>query len=176
MKKNFEIRFCGCGRIHIISTDKLWDWMQEDYSNRKVLFVCTHCGSSSMMWLDDYEDGYATNSHDTREGIIDDPNMRVILSEGVRVYMNSGKIADTFQNGYYANCEEWKMIESSREFKSLNDSERDREDWATVNTDRLIRDVTLQYKDDHSNILKSISGYSVRIHWIGTEYETNYNK
>lgn len=171
----FEARFCRCGRIHV-KDQKDYDWMAEDHTKRSVIDICSNCGVSHKTFLEPYEDGFALCSSDLRDSE-DEVFAKVIASSGIRVYMMSGEEADTFQNGYFANCDEWRRMEQTRnDFCSICDAEKQRQAWATVDTERLIRDVKVKFKDRAPEVLKLLSAYLVKIHWTGTEYETEYNK
>ena len=166
-----QIIFCNCGRIHIIP--KLWDWMAEDHENRSAIHVCTHCGETVRMFLTPYDDGFATNIVDVRDEDFEG-NFRIIASRGVIVYMNSGVEADTFQSGYFANSDEWKMVELQEEYESLELSYKLNQPWCTVNTNRLIRDIEIKYKDEADKILNQLSGYLIKINWDGTKYARKF--
>lgn len=171
----FDVRFCRCGRIHVMD-GSVYDWLAGDHTKRSVVRICSNCGVATRSFLDTYEDGFAMNTYDLRD-TEEEMFAKVIASSGIRVYMKSGEEADTFQNGYFANCDEWRRMENTRrDFVSICDAEKQGQDWATVDTERLIQDVKRKFKDQAADVLKYISGYMVKIHWAGTEFEKDWNK
>lgn len=147
-RKEYDCLFCKCGRIHIMEKS-VYDWMGQDYKNRIVFRVCTHCGASVMTWLDPYEDGFAINScgvqNDTYD--INNSSAKIIFSEGIKVPMKS----KTEYADEYFNC---RFVSS----KTLS---------CTVDTKQLIKEVN----DD--DILRSISTYVSDINWDGTKYSSH---
>lgn len=148
--------------------------MSEAYEERSIVNVCTHCGATVRTFLTPYDDGFAVNSYDVKSSCVEG-YIRLVTSSGIPVYMNSGKEADYCFGGYFANSEEWR----EKTFKSyipLDKAEANRLPWATVNTKNLIDTVNKMYKEDAESILRSISGYVVRISWDGTDYCNDWNK
>ena len=174
--KHYEVWFCGCGRIHIMPHSE-FDWMKEDYKNRSIIRICGNCGAAFKTFLtESFEEGFDVNSVDLRDDKVNEvKNSKLYYSKGIKVYMKSGKEADTEQSGYFANCEEWTHMNGSG-YQPIEAAEKERKDWATVDTKRLIDDVKRHYKEDADDILNSISGYSVKIHWKDTAYEREWNK
>jgi len=44
-KKTYDIQFCSCGRIHVMSFDEI-EWLSEDYKNRSIIRACANCGKA----------------------------------------------------------------------------------------------------------------------------------
>lgn len=168
-EKEYIIRFCHCGRIRYLPMEA-YDWMSKDCKNREIIWICTNCGSAERIFLTPYDDGYAVNATDI-DGCIEPTLCKIYASRGIMVPMKSGSIADTFQDRWFANTEEWCVQSENHTYKSINESEGRREDWATVDTDRLISIVKTTHPDIADDLLKSISSYAgVKIHWDGTNY------
>ena len=168
---------CRCGRIHIKQKDDN-NWLAED-TYRRVIHICGNCGYAYKSFLtENMEDGYDCNCYGLNEGVSFEYNsIKIYYSRGIKVYMKSGAEADSYQNGYFANCEEWQFAEKDPNYKSIIDSERKRESWAVVDVEKLINDVERTYKDEADDILKAISSFfSLNIHWSGTKYEQDWNK
>lgn len=165
----YDVKFCRCGRIHAYENKDLWDFLQDDYKNRRVLTVCTHCGSTRLMWLDEYlDEGLAQNSTDINEGIV--PNVdKVIADRGIIIYTMSGAPVDEYIAGYFVNREEWKKDQDK--YRNLEEAYDNKAPWATVDTERLIKDVKRIYGSNADEVLKRVSGYVTKINWKGTNYE-----
>jgi len=131
--------------------------------------VCTNCGTTVRMFLDEYDDGFATNIVDIRDEDFEG-NFRIITSRGIIVHLKSGVEADLLQSGYFVNRDEWKLVELQEEYESLELAYKLNHSWCTVDTDRLIRDIENKFKDDADKILNQLSGYLVKINWEGTKY------
>lgn len=156
MNKNFheqyDVRFCSCGRIHIMSLEYM-NWIQEDYTKRKVIQVCQNCGSVVQTSIDEYPDGYiACRSEVGNVEIFNDPNVKVLLNHGIRVPLVGSYYADYYSSGIWS-------FEGHRE---------------VVDTDRLIEEVRSTFRYTCDSILYSISGYVSGINWRGTEFESRY--
>jgi len=177
--KRYDVRFCSCGRIHIMPFDEL-DWLSEDHKNRRIIRICANCGKAIVTFLtENFDNGFDVNCCDLDDHKVEVwNNTKIYYSRGIIVYMKSRNEADSFQANCFANCKEWEqmMNSSPNGLCPIYEAEKQRQDWATVDTERLINNIKWSYKDDADNILKSISGYGVRIHWKGTEYETEWNK
>lgn len=169
----YEVRFCGCGRIHVTENKDLWDFLEQDYKNRKVLMVCNHCGSARLMWLSEYMDeGLAQNSTDIRDDTVDNVD-KVIASRGIILYTMSGEPVDGHVAGYFVNYREWEKNQDK--YRSLDEAYKDKAPWVTVDTQRLIMDIKRIYKEDADEVLKRISGYVTKINWKGTNYEHEWD-
>lgn len=145
----YNVRFCKCGHIHLIN-DSWFDWMREDYKNNAVIFVCQSCGATHKIFLDTCEDGFSVNVVEMKNFQMNGgTNTKFIFSEGIGVPLEVGEYAS-----FYAN-HRWYYGSGS----------------SPVDTERLIRDVQREYKDEADEILKSISCYVSGIDWKGTKYE-----
>lgn len=155
----YDVWFCKCGRIHLMNNDK-YDWLAEDFQNRKIIRVCQNCGATRQTWLDEYfmefmEDeenprpSFTVCDSDVKEGEFIGDNTRLIFSRGIPVPLENGEIAE-----YFGHSGIWYYSEGS----------------CKVWTKRLISDIRYHYKEDAEDILNSISGYAVGIDWGGTPY------
>lgn len=147
----YNVWFCSCGRIHVMPMEYL-DWIQEDYKNRSVIQVCSHCGATYRTFMDTYEDGY-TVCGDSPEDIeiFNDPNVRVLIKKGISVPLVRAYDAD------YHHSHFWWSEGQKHE----------------VDTERFIHEVFNNYKyskEEADEVLKSISGFYSGINWKGTKY------
>lgn len=159
---------CNCGRIHVIQDG--WDWIAEDYKTRSIIHVCTNCGNTVKMFLNDFDEGYATNVVDFRDQDIEG-FFRIITSNGIKVYLMTGTIVDTVQAGYFVNEREYTSAATNLDYKSLDHAYQLREPWCTVDTQRLIKDFKEKFGDKADSILRQLAGYVIKIDWKGTEYD-----
>ena len=152
----YDVWFCKCGRIHLMNNDK-YDWLAEDFKNRKIIRVCQNCGTTRQTWLDEY---FMDDEDDSRPSFtvcgsvfkecefIEDNNIQFIFSKGIRVPLLNGAFAERYAVGLWYDdndrCEVW--------------------------TDRFIQQIKKEFKDEAEEILNSISGYAVGIDWKGTSY------
>lgn len=153
MSDYWSVRFCSCGRIHILPSS-CFDWLQEKYQSRKIIQVCQGCGATYSTYLDEYEDGYCICGEDLENiAICGDPDKIVFINQGFKVPVVDGWYAD------YHNGSNWFS-----EGKKVE-----------VDTQRLIRDISDWAKQNNIEnvdiILKSIAGYVSGINWKGTKYE-----
>lgn len=172
--EKFNITFCRCGRIHV--AEHGYDWLAKDWKNRSLVNVCTNCGATTSTTLSPYEEeSFTVNCVDLRdesfEGLV-----RIRVSSGIRVYNLSGKLINERRDRFFVNHKQMLEVEETGEFMPLHEADKLRKPWITVDTERLIADVQREYKDDADAILRTISGYSVPIHWENTPYEKSYNK
>ena len=140
-----------------MNNDK-YDWLAEDFKNRKIIRVCQNCGTTRQTWLDEYfiedEDdprpSFTVCGSDLKEcEFTGDSNTQFIFSRGIPVPLESGESAEFFgPSGIWY----------------------DSEGRCKVWTKRLISDIKYHYKEDAEDILNSISGYVVGIDWEGTPY------
>jgi len=169
---NYDVRFCQCGRIHVMPYSEM-TWMAKDCQNRSVTRVCANCGAAYTTFLSECEDGFDVNCISLKTGVTEFNNQhRIHYSKGITVCMKSGEEADTYQNGFFVNSKEWSYETSE---KNLSYADKQRHDFVTVDTERLIREVEREYKEKADDILKAISGYAVKIHWEGTKYCKSFN-
>ena len=141
----YDVLFCHCGTLQLMPSE-YYDWLEEKYQTRRVIRVCQHCGATYQVWLTEYDDGFAVNSCNITDTIIDENDKyetRYIFSTGIRVPMTSGNEA-AYHNGNYWTDESGNTV---------------------VDTNRLIQKVRDEDK------LKSIAAYVSGINWKGTPYE-----
>lgn len=155
----YEAWFCHCGRIHLMNNDK-YDWLAEDFQNRRIIRVCQNCGATRQTWLDecfmededDPRPSFTVCGSDLREGeFIGDSNTQFIFSKGIRVPLKNVFRFATSRlggNGWFD--------------EDGNPGE--------VDTESLIKEIRSQFKDEAEEVLDSISGYVVGINWESTPY------
>lgn len=161
---NYDIRFCKCGRIHAIPYSDLWDYMAEDYENRRVIHVCTHCGTVRKMWLDKYEDGLAVNSHETAGSRQTFTNVsKVITGNGLEVFTTSGEVANIYCNGYFINRGGWNR--HAYDYPTLQEAYNSKADWISVDVEALEKEVELECGEDADNVLNAIKKRNIKIDW-----------
>lgn len=166
----YDCWFCHCGRIHIMPYSE-YDWLQEDYTKRMIVRVCTNCGATRITYLDEYDDGYSIcgsdiyDSFDGRPTVMEDSDehkYKYYFSKGIRVPLKCGHYADSFISDTYVNTE---YLEKVCKTSFIPEAKKVDPNCCIVDTEELINDV----KDD--DILRSISGYVVGIDWTRTKYE-----
>lgn len=156
----YDAWFCSCGRINLME-DSEYDWLQ-DNTNRVIFRICKNCGSVYRVWLDPSSYGgydLCGSSIPGGDCILDASqrnDFKVILHDGIRVPMKSGR---------YADYKSRASIGGGSDFMDSVGMDNGENGCVLVDTDRLIREVNDREK------LKSISGYLVGIDWSGTEYD-----
>lgn len=163
MAKNYDVWFCKCGHIHFIPFDT-FEWIKEDYINRRVIQVCQSCNSVRETTLDPYEDGFCVCRNDVESfEIRKDPNAneKFFTDKGVAVFLKNFDGASIPAVNKIGN--RWFGLDS-----------KGNRGFNPVDTLKLIQDIERNYKDDADDILRAISGYVSGIDWSNTEYELNY--
>lgn len=153
----YDVWFCKCGRIHLMNNNK-YEWLVNDFKNRKIVQICQNCGATRQIWLDECftKDGdnlypsFTVCNSDVKEcEFIGDSNIQFIFGNGVPVPLENGETAEYF--------EPWGVWHYS-------------EGRCKVWTKRFIDYIKYHYKEDAEDILNSISGYVAGIDWEGTPY------
>lgn len=157
----YDVWFCSCGHIHVMPMSHL-DWMAEDPKNRFVVRVCQSCGATYKMWLDQHSEGFDICGRDIRDVEIQSKYCKFILNTGICVPMESGLYAS-----YHTSAGIWL----DDEYNYNDPCEDEKKAHSTVNTDRLIKEVEREFKENAEDVLKSISAYVSGIDWKGTPYE-----
>lgn len=166
-----EVKFCSCGRIHIIDDEKLNSAIE---NNKEILHVCQGCGATLRIGADPYDDGYALYSIDANSSNIDLERIEcIVVSKGIKVPMNNGYYAT-----YHGSCGFLdERSPSNSELKAIieennctfEDSFRIFQNRAcSVDMDRFI------YENKDSD-LEEISGYLVEgLDWKNTKFEREF--
>lgn len=93
----YDCWFCHCGRIHIMPYSE-YDWLQEDYTKRMIVRVCTNCGATRITYLDEYDDGYSIcgsdvyDSMDGRPTVMEDSDehkYKYYFSKGIKFLLSA---------------------------------------------------------------------------------------
>ena len=158
----YSVKFCPCGKIHIINNESVWNYMADDYKNRKVVYVCTNCGRTDLLFLDEYGGGFCECSHSLIDEEVESVS-KVIADSGISVFTKSGDKADYYSNGYFVNMAEWERHQYDH--SSLYEAYKAKENWCTVDTEALKRSIKIIYKNDAQEVIKSIKGYVTKIDW-----------
>lgn len=162
--KRYDAWFCDCGVIQLMDY-QLYDWMQEKPDKRRVVRVCQHCGATRVIWLSEYEDGYAINGADFYNHILspsEDYEYHIIFDRGIEVPLKCGFYADSYRANRYVS---WHYVESEYG-GDLATAEKSDPDCCTVDVKRLIKEVNDEDK------IQSIAGYVSGINWSGTKYKS----
>lgn len=188
MKKH-DIRFCKCGKIHLIPFDKINNAIE---NNKDLLFICADCGQASIIGADiDIEDGekhylmyggdfspYSSESI-TKNDFCENRGSKKELSEiyysrGIKVPMMNGYYATEFSGGiFYDGRVIANMYEIDRPDITPEEVhqfiKKSREEAMTVNINRFIRE-----NDDEA--LLEISRYYIKgFDWSGTKYALTHH-
>lgn len=182
MSTNYEIHICNCGRIHLISYDKLNKAFEE---NKEILHICAGCGRGIIFGADTIEpvfdndekmyDMYQlsfSHKEDTTipfDSLNDTDFKEMIYSQGIKVPMMTGNYADFYYDGFYdTKAPNWDKI---LEFGKADDVEiikniREHTDNAmTINMQRFINETPHDILDEISNC------YIEGLDWKGTKYD-----
>lgn len=154
MKYRFLI--CACGRIHIIPNSWL-NWAMESHHERCVVQICTNCGRRRKMFFEAHESGLSLTLKNIDDGICNG-TMRLCVHSGITVPMMTGKVADTYYNGFFINNEDWGEHEDA----SICNAYKAKESWITVDGQKLIEEIQQTY-NDAKDILSCLSSCFINI-------------
>ena len=168
--KKFDVRFCSCGRIHLVD----WDSIENAIDNNKeILLICGGCGRASRIGADDYFDGgksmYTIDlAHESKDHvIIDERNFsdnadsseeyfpkftKIIYSNGIRIPMKNGYYATSYFNGIWQDTrrDHINFNEARLLRKSLADVQKEYEENLAnsriVDVDRLFNSLNDEEK------------------------------
>ena len=154
---NYDVIFCGCGRVHFINYDRLVEIC--DKQDKEVIHICNHCGSTIRRGLSECMDGKAWYSIDVKNEEITDFSKigLIIASAGDMIRMMSGHEASCIHGSCFIDYESEKPEDVSEE--EWNKS------CMTVDTK-----ATINWINDDDK-LRALSRYGVKINWNGTKYE-----
>lgn len=184
----YDVRFCKCGRIHMIPTDKIHKAIEQD---KTLMYICGGCGAARIIGADkesDWDDptktcynmyscGLYHKDHEIISFTPDDfsdagehkPYNEIIYSPGIRVPMMTGEYAqsytcDTFCDMWYPDW--WKIERKDVTVEEVMDFiNKYKKDQRTVDMSRFIHETPEEYLD-------YISGYVIKaFDWKGTKWE-----
>ena len=148
------IKFCGCGRIHAVSSVDVSDAISNEM---EVLLICGRCGVADRIGADTDADGYS---------LYDIPLIpnRNIFSDDL-VYVNKTKFSKIIYSlGYPVPLKSGHIASGKVSGGFIDDSTGS---LCCVDMETLIKTIP----DD---VLEDISGYVVQgFDWSGTKYENN---
>ena len=186
----YDVRFCGCGRIHLIDREKENKVLED---NKNLLLICGGCGAATLIGANiesDFDDSDKTcymmydreltyektktitpadfESTEKEKGIGE-----ILYSKGIRVPMKSGNYATSYHDGRFADMwypDFWKIQRNDITVEEIMGFiDKFNRDRTTVDMRKFIR----QNLDDE---LEAISQYYVDgFDWKGTKFETKYN-
>lgn len=160
--KNYEVRFCSCGRIHFLNRDEIYKTID---NNRETLLICAGCGAATRVGADDYFDGgkamYSIELKKNTEITEDNFNKkfkqkegsyipifdRIIYSEGKRVPLKTGYYATHHINKTWYDEREMIDFEDQLDaYKSMEEFKKAFHDYRvkarTVNVERLLDELS----------------------------------
>ncbi len=195
MERKYEIRFCSCGTIHFIPTEKIDNALKND---KDLLWICGRCGAAVRIgadrepnWIDDSPDApeeifnmysYDLNPNMHKQSISITPESfkntkenkglsEIFYSAGIQVPMMSGNAARMHNRHgeYFLDIwwPDWYKIERSDITKEeiMEFISKYKEDCKTVNMTRFIRETPKEY------IELLAQSWCKEFNWDGTEYE-----
>lgn len=186
----YDVRFCKCGRIHMIDNEKLEKILED---NKNLLLICAGCGDATLIgadiepdWNEPNKDCYMMYSGDfsayddrtVTETDFESTEIKkgikeIIYSHGIKVPMMTGQYATDYYNGRFSDRwypDFYKIQKTDITVKEIMEFIDDyMHDRTTVNMKRFINETP----DD---MLEEISRYSVDgFNWKGTKWETEWN-
>lgn len=179
--KKYDMTICGCGRIHMVPTEKIDEAIE---NGKNLMLICAGCGKAVLIGAYEDPDGYMMYKRDYssyQDAFIKKEDFEengeniseIYYSHGLRVPMKTGQYATDYFNGIFSDG--WhpdfykiqrKDVIVSEIMDFLDTYSKDRK---TVNMERFIRETP----DD---MLEEISHYAVYgLNWKGTKWETEWN-
>jgi len=162
----YDVKFCSCGRVHFIPTDKINNAIEND---KEILVVYNNCGNSHIIGADreqDYEgkECFMMYSFGKRDTEINDTSKidSIVFSLGEQVRMMSGGEATYYGHSGFID---WNTKKPS------NITE---EEWAKLRSTVHVKHTINWIRDD--NKLDQMSNYLTGINWKGTKYEKEWHK
>lgn len=189
MSRKYDMRICKCGRIHMVSNEKI-DKALED--NKNLLLICGGCGkaviiganieseynrpnkSCYMMYASDFSNYKDANisvsdfeSTENYKGISE-----IVYSHGIKVPMKTGRYATNYYNGSFSDIwypDFYKIQRKDITVKEVMDFiDEYSSDRTTVDMDRFISETP-------DEMLKVISQYWIEgFDWKGTKWEQKF--
>lgn len=185
MNRKYDIRICGCGRIHAIPKEKIDEVLE---NNKEFLLICAACGYTTLIgadiatnWNDPAKKCYEmyTRSFSLYENREINDNIfkgsetekavgKILYSHGVKVPMKTGRYATDFSCGRFSDrCSPdfSRIRRCDVTVKEVTDFiEEYMDNRTTVNMNRFINETP----DD---ILQELSSYWIEgLNWEGTKY------
>lgn len=106
--RKFEVRICKCGSVHFIPWQDIEDAIDQ---NKEFVVICNRCGSAVRYGADDYfDEGKALYCFPLDKGEITKDRFeaeftKILYSEGVRVPMRTGQLADFYDGNLFYDCQ-----------------------------------------------------------------------
>jgi hypothetical protein len=116
------------------------------------------------MFFETHDSGLLLTLKNIDDGICNG-TMRLCVQSGVTVPMMTGKVADTYYNGFFINNEDWAEHEDA----SMCNAYKAKENWITADGQKLIEDIQRTY-NDAEDILSCLSSCFFNISWKNTPY------
>ena len=191
MDRKYDIRICGCGRIHAIPKEKIDEVLE---NNKEFLLICAACGYTTLIgadiainWNDPAKKCYEmyTRSFSLYENREINDNIfkgsetekavgKILYSHGVKVPMKTGQYATDYFNGRFSDRwypDFYKIQRTDITVKEIMDFiDEYTHDRTTVNMNRFINETPDDVLDELSNYL--IDG----LDWKGTKFEKEWHK
>lgn len=192
--RKYDMRICGCGRIHMIPVEKVDNAIHAD---KNLGVICGGCGSILAIGADAHPDwvepdktcydmySFDVNLNEVHQTIDITPeafttgimNMKpfseLFYSLGIKVPMMTGEYARSHFCDYF--CDMWwpDWYKVQRSDVTVDDFKKFIADYThnqrTVNMDRFIRETPEEY-------LEEISHYWIKaFDWKGTKYDNKFN-
>ncbi len=176
-KKKYDVWFCTCGRIHFFPMED-YEWMMGDPEHRSSVQVCRNCGAIKENSLADCGDGYSVNhigfKRQTYINFMESSEYqrRFYMHTGIMVPLKEGGYADTYtMHNLSHSYMNYKYIQENCHSDDCQQYIKDHPEVITVNTPKLICEVTKNYPEIADDLLGSIAGYYSGINWTGTTYQ-----
>lgn len=158
--KNYDVRICGCGRVHFIDVEKIDKAIENE---KEVLVICNHCGHSYVIGADkeqdeNGEDCYMMYSFGKQDTEINDVSKidSIVFTVGESIRMMTGGEATTHMGHEFIDWETKKP-----------DNVSDKE-WETLRKTVDVQHTINWIRDEEK--LKHMSQYLMGINWAGTKY------
>ena len=184
----YNMRICGCGRIHMVNNGKINNALEHD---KDLLLICGGCGKATLIganiepdWNDLNRNCYDMYSYDFSRGEdhsitisnFESTNLKgieeIFYSNGLKVPMMTGMYANHFSYGKFSDMiypDFYKIrrkdvtVQEIMDF--INEYSHDR---TTVNMQRFIN-------ENPKDMLDEISGYYIEsFDWRGTKWERKW--
>ena len=185
-----EVRICKCGRLHFYQNELLDKLLEEE---KELVLICSRCGNVMHIGADIepasffYEDAnpeeivfnmYSSNTKNEEisqenfnQELMNSENKRtigkIIIDEGIGVYMNTGYTADYYGNDGFADY--GSTFDRVKKYTSLEVLERDLNDYEKRRVQVKMKNLLETLTDDQADALSCfrING----LDWTGTKWE-----
>lgn len=192
--KKLEARICKCGRIHFYSNEMLSQLLEEE---KELMLICSGCGNVTRIGADiepaiffdedaDPEEivynMYATHSEqeeigpeDFNKDLMFEAGKRtigkILIDEGVRVYMKTGYTADYYGNNGFSDF--GSNFDRIKQYATLEELEQDMNEYDKLRHEVRMQTLLRELTDDQA---ETLSSYLIHgLDWSGTKWETEWN-